>query len=222
MGVAAIPYGLYGDWSVLVVTAAGVILSFTTGSLRQWAKEKWAGRRNSRKTVILTKGNGSQHALVIIGDGKGLDIEDLAAGPIAMNASTFYPTKVALLVLAVLWVILLVTAAGIKQNSWYLLAIGGVGILENIFVAGSPRRPAAFGMPLIFEAVIGEAKVMDTLFAVERAYPRVGRSMVDTFFPGRLRAKEQERWDEYERLADALDRSLEDQSGVIPAPTWTY
>lgn len=94
-------------------------------------------------------------------------------------------------------------------------------MLENIFVAGSPRRPSAFGMPLIFEDVIGEVKAMDTLFAVEQAYPRVGRSLLCTFFPGRLRPKEQERWDEFERLADALDESLVEHYGVQPTPTWT-
>jgi hypothetical protein len=161
--------------------------------------------------MILTKGNSSQHTVVIIRDNKGLDIEDLATGPNAMDVSTsFSGTKIALLILAFLWVSLLVVAAGVKQHSWFLLAIRGIRILENIFVAGSPRHPAAFGMPLNFENVIGEAKVMNTLFAVEQAYPRVGRSILDTFFLGKLRAKERERWDDFERLADALDQSLAD------------
>lgn len=217
LGIAAIPCGLDGDWSILVVTAAGIILSFTTASLRQWPKEKWACRHNSTKTVILTKGNGSQHAIVIIGDNKGLDIEDLATGPSAMDVSIpFSVTKIALLILAFLWVALLVVAAGVKQHSWFLLAIGAIRTLEDIFVAGSPRHPAAFGMPLNFENVIGEAKVMNTLFAVEQAYPRVGRSMLDTFFPGKLRPKERERWGEFERLADAMDQSLADQDDSRP------
>lgn len=167
--------------------------------------------------MILTKGNGSQHAIVIIGNGKGLDIEDLATGPSAIDlSSSFSSTKIALLILAFLWMALLVVAAGIKQNSWFLLAIGGIGILENIFVAGPPRHPAAFGMPLNFENVIGEAKVMDTLFAAEQGYPGAGRSMLDTFFPGKLRPKEQARWDEFERLADALDQSVTDQDESPP------
>jgi hypothetical protein len=213
LGIAAIPCGVFGDWSILVVTGAGIVLSFATGSLPQWSKEKWACRRNSEKTVILTKGNGSQHAIVIIGDGNGLDIEDLAAGPIDTDFSTFFTTRIALLILTLLWVLLLIVAAGARKNSWFLLAVGGVGILENVFVAGSPRTPAAFGMPLIFEDVVCEGKVMDTLFAVEQAYPRVGKSMVGTFFPGNLRPKEQERWDELERLADALEESVADQGG---------
>jgi hypothetical protein len=61
--------------------------------------------------------------------------------------------------------------------------------------------------PLIFNNVIGEPKVMDTLFAVEKAYPRVGKSILDTFFPGKLRLKEERKWHECEELVNALDAS---------------
>ncbi|KAH6972628.1 hypothetical protein EDB80DRAFT_833937 [Ilyonectria destructans] len=168
----------------------GILLSFAMGSILQWPKEKWACRRNSSKTVILTRGNGSQHAIVIIGDGKGLDVEDLAAGPTNVDASTSYTTMVTVIILAAFWILLLITAAGIKQNTWFLIAVGGIGILQNISAAG-------------WSHVIGESKVMDTLFAVEKAYPQVGRSMLATFFPGKLRPREQEKWDESVSLADA-------------------
>ncbi|KGO38219.1 hypothetical protein PEX1_036620 [Penicillium expansum] len=175
------------------------------GSLQQRPKEKWACRRNSTNTVILTKGNGGQHAIVIIGDKKGLDIEDTGNrtqcdgcfGLLQFHQDCSFD-------LAFLWVALLVVAASVKQHFWVLLVIRGIGILENILVAGSLRYPAAFGMPLNFENVIGEAKFMNTLFAVEQAHPQVGRRMLDTFFPG-LRPKERDRWDEFGRLADGLD-----------------
>ncbi|KAK4868572.1 hypothetical protein LT330_006774 [Penicillium expansum] len=174
-------------------------------SLQQRPKEKWACRRNSTNTVILTKGNGGQHAIAIIGDKKGLDIEDTGNrtqcdgcfGLLQFHQDCSFD-------LAFLWVALLVVAASVKQHSWFLLVIRGIGILENILVAGSLRYPAAFGMPLNFENVIGEAKFMNTLFAVEQAHPQVGRRMLDTFFPG-LRPKERDRWDEFGRLADGLD-----------------
>jgi hypothetical protein len=203
LGIAAIPCGVFGDWGILLVTVAGIFLSFATGSIPQWSKEKWACRSNSDKTVILTRGNGSQHAIVIIGNGKGFDFEDLAAGPTNVNVSASYSTRIAVTLLAVLWILLLITAAGIKQNTWFLLAIGGVGILQNIFVAGWRRFPEAFGVPLIFDDVIGKPKVIDTLFAVEGAYPRVGRSMLDTFFPGKLRPDEEKKWEDFEKVATA-------------------
>ncbi|CAA9964884.1 hypothetical protein PTMSG1_08243 [Pyrenophora teres f. maculata] len=202
--MGAIPCFLFGDWSVLLVTAAGIVLVLLSGSLSQWAKEKWACRRDSKKTVILTRGNGSQHAIVIIGRGKGLDLEDLAAGPMNVNASASYKTRFTVIGLALSWILVLITAAGIRENTWFLLAVGGIGIAQNIFVAGWKRRPEDFGIPLKFEKVIGDAKVMNCLLEVEKTLPYVGRSMRDTFFPGTLRSEEKAKWDALE--ASAKDR----------------
>jgi hypothetical protein len=197
LGIAAIPCVLFGDWGILLVTASGALLSFTTGSLPQWSKEKWACRRNVRKNVALTRGNGSQHAIVILGEGRGLDLEDLAVGPTSVDVSASYTTRIVIAILATLWILLLITAAGLGQNTWYLLVVGGIGILQNIMVAGWRRDPSAFGVPLDFEEVICETKVMKTLYAVEDKYPNLGRSMVATFFPGMLNEAEQTKWDEY-------------------------
>ncbi|CAG7556531.1 unnamed protein product [Fusarium equiseti] len=203
LGIAAIPCGKFGDWSILLVTASGILLAFAMGAIPQWSKEKWACRRNSSKTVILTQGNGSQHAIVIIGDGKGLDLEDLAAGHTNMDASTSYLTRITVTILAAFWILLLITASGIQQNTWFLIAVGGIGILQNILVVGWNRSPEAFGMPLTLYDVIGEQKVMDTLFAVEKSYPQLGKSMLQIFFPGKLRPEEYQKWEEFASLANA-------------------
>jgi hypothetical protein len=154
-----------------------------TGSLPQWKEEKWACRDKSVKDVIMSRGNGSQHAIIILGEGKGFDLEDLAAGQTNVDVSAPGTTRFALISLAVLWILLLITAAGIKQNAWFLLAIGGIGILQNIFVAGKMRHPEAYGMPLTLVEVIGSPKVMETL-EVEKKYPYAGANMIGTFFPG--------------------------------------
>ncbi|KAF2135511.1 uncharacterized protein K452DRAFT_293164 [Aplosporella prunicola CBS 121167] len=200
LGIAAIPCAVYGDWGILLITTSGIILSFITGSLSQWSKEKWACRQNSGKKTILTRGNGSQHAIVVLGNGKGLDLEDLAAGPANADAVASYTTRNTMVVLAALWILLLITASGIQQNTWFLLAVGGIGMLQNIFAAGWKRSPKEFGIPFTFEKVIGEPKVMETLFAVEKDYPGVGRSMLDTFFPGKLRPDEEQRWAEFKNV----------------------
>lgn len=201
LGIAAIPCGVYGDWGIMLVTAVGILLSFVTGSLPQWKEEKWACRDKSKKDVIVTTGNGSQHAVLILGQGKGLDLEDLAAGPTDIKASTQRTTRFALLGLALLWVLLLITAAGIKENTWFLLAVGGLGICQNIFAAGIMRDPAAYGMPLEFVEVIGSPKVMETLFQVEDKYPYTGASMLATFFPGNLKDAEKVKWKDLEETA---------------------
>ncbi|KAK9427262.1 hypothetical protein V1505DRAFT_53790 [Lipomyces doorenjongii] len=203
--IAAIPCGVYGDWGILLVTACGTALSFAVGALPQWKREKWACRRKTDKTVVLTKGNGSQHAIVIVGDKNGLDLEDLATGPVTVDVSASSSTRVFVTVLAALWILLLITAAGLHQNTWFLLAVGAIGMVQNIFVAGASRSPKDFGVPLRFETVIGSPKVMQTLFDVEAAYPRVGRSMLQTFFPGSLRSEEKAQWERYEQIADQLE-----------------
>lgn len=201
LGIAAIPCGVYGDWGIMLITVVGILLSFATGSLPQWKEEKWACRNKSKKDVIVTTGNGSQHAVLILGQGKGLDLEDLAAGPSDIKVSTQRTTRFALLALALLWVLLLITAAGIKENTWFLLAVGGLGICQNIFAAGIMRDPAAYGMPLTFVGVVGSAKVMDTLFQVEDKYPYAGASMLATFFPGDLKEGEKAKWKDLEATA---------------------
>ncbi|KAJ5593841.1 uncharacterized protein N7459_000049 [Penicillium hispanicum] len=205
MGVAAIPCGIWRDWSILFITACGIFLSFMMGSLPQWTKEKWACRKdNVKKTLVLVRGNGCQHAIVIRCQGRGLDLEDLATGPINVEVNTSLFTRAVIIGLAFLWILLLVTASGIQQNTWFLLAVGGLGILQNIFVAGRARDPAAFGVPLSFEEVIVETKVMKTLYGVEEKYPMVGRSMLDTFFPGdNLRADEKAQWEKFATVAKA-------------------
>ncbi|KAF5722161.1 hypothetical protein FMUND_3123 [Fusarium mundagurra] len=172
VGVAAIPCGIFGDWSILAVTAAGIVLSFAAGALSQWSKEKWACRIDTRKSFVLTRGNGSQYAIVILSEGKGLDLEDLAAADTGAFAEP--GTRLVVVALGFLWILLLITASGIRQNTWFLLAIGAMGMLHNIYVAGTSRPPEAYDVFLEFVEVIGMHKVMDALFQVEDDYPCLG------------------------------------------------
>ncbi|CZR68599.1 uncharacterized protein PAC_18498 [Phialocephala subalpina] len=196
LGIAAIPFGLFGDWGVLMVTACGISLAFITACLPQWRKEKWACRRHSNDSYTITRGNGAQHAIAILGNGHGLNLEDLGAGQTNMNVSANRLTKISVVGLFIIWVLLLITASGLRTNTWFLLAVGGIGILQNVFVAGCSRRPENFGIPLRFIAVFGRTKVMRTLLDVERRFPMLGRSMQGEFFPGGLSESEIKEWHE--------------------------
>ena len=195
LGIAAIPCGLFGDWGILLITGCGIALSLATGLLPQWAKEKWACRPRAKDSFILTRGNGAQHAIVVFGNGHGFNLEDLASGQSNTLVATNIWTRIALLALATLWILLLITAAGQKSNAWFLLAVGGIGILQNIYVAGAQRSPENFGVPLKYVTVFGNASVMETLVQVEEQYKDVGRSMLGEFFPGDLREHEKTRWE---------------------------
>lgn len=194
-GIAAIPCGLYGNWAPLMIAFIGTVLAFTTGALPQFGKEKWDCKRRSSKTVALMR-SGAQGGsgavldiLVVRGDGKGLDLEDMARGgrwhteklgqwKKEQGQVTIWPwTRVATGTLAACWIVLLITAAGVKGNSWYLIGIGTLGLVQNAFVAGSPRTPGANGIHLEYEGLISEGSVKETLRVCGERWPDIGRTL---------------------------------------------
>lgn len=202
LGIAAIPWGLWGDWSILLTTACGIVLAFASGALPQWKAEKWSCRRNSKKTVSLTAGNGTKYVFVVLGNKVGLDLEDLAGGRGVDRPETRALTAV----LAALWVVLLIAVSGLKENPWFLLLVGVIGMVQNVIVCAAPREPGAFGVHLEYKETIARAKVMKALMDLENKYPHVGRSLVDTYFPGsNLRPDEDKFWEEAEERAKAAD-----------------
>ena len=192
--IAAIPWILWKNWEIFAITISGTVLAFISSSLPQWRLERYACRRDSTATTILTRGNGAQHALVIQANGCGLNLEDLA-GATEANFKT-WTTRPAITVLSVLWVGLLITVSGIKDDSWFLVAVGALGMVFTVVVAGLPRKPEAFGIPLLFKAVIVESQTMEALKKVEQQYRGVGQSLVGTFFPGELRKEDVSWWAE--------------------------
>ena len=210
LGIAAIPCGLYGDYGQILITAAGTVLALTTGALQQWRKEKWEARKNTKQNFILTRGNGSQHAIVILGNGVGLNLSDMSAVPTNVDVWTSKTTELTTVVLGLLWICLLISASGLQENSWFLMGVGAIGIVQNIYVAGRWRKPEAFGIHLKYREVIGHVKVMETLFLTEEKYPYIGRAMRDTFFPGDLFPAEDKRWDELKDTAKAREKTAKE------------
>jgi hypothetical protein len=213
---------LHRDWNIFLVTAAGTILPYASGALPQWRKEKWACRTlDKRKDVALTLGNGTQHVVVVLGAKGGLDLEDMAGGHSSdyeeerlrrgrwmrlVNPSN--TTRMLTFLLAVLWLMLLLTSTGIHAHAWYLLAVGGIGMLQNLITAGAPRRPAMLGIPIRLAVrsnlgsetcpipmVFAEFKVMHTLMELELEFKGAGRALLPEFFPGGgLQPWEEEWW----------------------------
>ncbi|ESK85015.1 hypothetical protein Moror_15736 [Moniliophthora roreri MCA 2997] len=206
--VSAIPFGLYGDWSIFLVTVAGTILALVTGALPQWRREKWACRRESKKVFLLTGGNGTRNVMVIFSNGKGLDLEDLAGAESPMVSrpgrhdlprvfglpGALLITQVACLFLLVLWIIFLITVTSIKQHAWYLLLVGGLGMLQNAFAAGAHRPIGTSGVHLEKVREFRGKKVMHALMDFEVAYPKKCQPLLREFFPGNLRQAEEKWW----------------------------
>jgi hypothetical protein len=218
LGIAAIPMGLYGDWGILMITGAAIVLCLLTGCQSQWRREKWACRRiepGKSRTFVLTRGNGAQHAIVVLCEGTGLNLEDLCTGFDNLDSpSISVATRLGMIALGVCWVVLLITSAALTDRSWFLIAVGGIGMLQNMFVAGWSRRPEALGLPLKFKTVIGSPKVITTILETEKAFPKVGRSLVGTFFPGGLFSGEEKELAAIEAEAKEQKRRLKEGKDI--------
>ncbi|VZH95082.1 unnamed protein product, partial [Fusarium fujikuroi] len=186
LGIAAIPWGIHGQWDTFMITVVGNLLAVGTASLPQWRSEKWAAPKQGGQTVAITEGNGSRSVIVILGKkGVGLHLEVMARG--TRTAPAFLSTKIWNSVLALLWVMLLVTVAGMEQNTWYLLAIGILGSFQNLIAASIPRSPAAMGLHLRKRPVsIKGFRVAEVLKEAEERFPLLGSALLEVFFPGSL------------------------------------
>jgi hypothetical protein len=144
-GLAAVPWAMHDDWAILMVTICGTVFALVTGALPQWTDEKWAGGRlHRKKTMALTRGNGHQYAMVIISDEHSWDLEGMSSARLKMRPETRW----VYLALAAFWTALLITVSGLKDYSWFLIGIGGLGTLQNIYVAAAAVKPEELNIRL--------------------------------------------------------------------------
>jgi len=209
LAISIIPWIKSQEWGTFMIAGVGNFLALLEGSLPQWRREKWACPKTGGATVTITQGNGSRHAMVILQSrGKGLDIEILAQGTRTKKASTF--TRISTAVLALLWIALLGTVSGLKIDTWCkstfpspisltiltytvdLLGIGLLGSIQNVVAAGAPRSPSAMGFHIRLVETITGSSVARVLRETESKYQFVGTSLVQVFFPGSLRVKEED------------------------------
>lgn len=200
--IAIVPLCLDGDWVIMVVTICGTVLAFSHGALPQWGKEKWECPKKGAGTVTVTQGNGSRHAMVILGGPDTPDLEILAYSH--GNTISTFMTRAASAVQLALWLALVIIVAGIKQGAWCtssvgkarlsiannvpdLLAIGIIGMLQNLFVAGRSRRREAFGIHAELVDTVSDNKVSKVLAKIEEQYPLVGSSLLPVFYPAGFR-----------------------------------
>lgn len=260
LAIASVPCGLYGDWGILLVTATGIFLALVTGILPQWYFEKWACRHKTKKVLCITGGNGTRHAMIIIGNEIGFDLEDLAAAEsprlrrrgetraghsrwsrkVKVESGSSQPsgdgywkeevimifgypaaylvTQLSCLVLATAWIFFLIAVSGLTQNQWYLMAVGSIGMLQNVVAAGSRRSSAAHGINLREIETFERMKAMDTLMDLEEAYPKCGKALLSEYFPGGgLRKAEEDWWKGINRRAyDTQRRHARANSFHVP------
>lgn len=196
LGLAAVPWVCYGEWFTFLVTSAGTGLAYASGMLPQWRAEKsWPRVLRQPKRVVLTEGNGAVEALLLLCEPGDPDFEAMAARPRMRVAQHTWGTRAVSLLLALLWILLALTVAGWEQRTWYLLAVGLVGMLHNVCVAGWPRDPAAYGLGFRHVRTVAERKVMESLYVLETEHPGAGIALLPEFFPGELRPREEKIWE---------------------------
>ena len=68
-----------------------------------------------------------------------------------------------------------------------LLAIGLLGMIQNVAVSGACRSPSASGIHIKQHKIITGQTVQQALRAVEEKYEFVGTSLIPVFYPGSMR-----------------------------------
>jgi hypothetical protein len=127
--VASLPIIFSHNWAILMVTCAGTILALLQGALPQWQREKWACPKHGGNTVSITQGNGSRHVMVILGDkSSGLELEILSTG--SRNMPFRHREMVYISLLTSLWTVLLISVAGMSDDSWCKIISAREGVLR--------------------------------------------------------------------------------------------
>lgn len=111
----------------------------------------------------------------------------------------FWITRVAISCLCIFWILLLLTVAGMKTRTWYLIAVGAIGMLQNAYAASARRTTQSWNLNLRPEYTLCGKKVMDVLMDFEAGNAGKGRVLLDEFFPGPLRSAEVKWWSGLDR-----------------------
>jgi hypothetical protein len=103
-------------------------------------------------------------------------------------------TRLASFCQIIFWVALLITVAGLRSHSWYLVIVGSLGMLQNAMLGAVARKPERRDLPLRHVDTIATRKVMDGLMDLEATIGGAGVRLLEEFFPGVLSENEREWW----------------------------
>jgi len=203
---ASIPWWRGGNWLVFGITAIGTVLAIATGSLPQWKKQKFDARPNNKgQGYILTQEPGEIAFLFIPAPGRssGLRITDMAINRYRGSQLT----RVVIPVLSVCWVCLLLTVGGLERDTWYLFAVGALGMVQNITAACFQRRGDAHGIP--FKEIVVWGGRASCLKQAEHEFPGAGLCLVNKY-PSDTDLNEDEKryWREAENSLDRRRKSF--------------
>ncbi|KAI9060787.1 hypothetical protein FKP32DRAFT_1595110 [Trametes sanguinea] len=197
-----------GSEDVPIVVAIGALLTNAAGFIlrHQQQKELHSARavpEKRRDVVCITSGNGSSEAVVVISEGGGVRIEDLAAG---RASGLGFATSLGIVVLLALWAGLLVLITTLSRvDAWLVLAECAIGAAYTVLAAKTWRSDAALGFRFAEEKkkVVRANKVMEALMKAEEFESGVGSTLLPIYFPGKLRPEEELWWAERKQAPKA-------------------
>ncbi|KAI1160127.1 hypothetical protein F5B18DRAFT_541723 [Nemania serpens] len=99
-------------------------------------------KKPKEKVVCLARGNGHRYVMILRGSKSVPDLEALATA----TSDSLPETKWIISGLAVLWTILLICVSGIESDTWFLIGIGTLGMIQNIYAASAHRKPESIGL----------------------------------------------------------------------------
>jgi hypothetical protein len=124
-------------------------------------------------------------------------------------------TRIACFCQTIFWIALLITVAGIKSHSWYIVFVGSLGMLQNAILAAVARSPDRRGLPLTLVDTIIAQRTMDGLMDLEMTVTGAGQVLLDEFFPGSLTEEEIAWWsgdrDTYDDKRMGRDRNRKNE-----------
>jgi hypothetical protein len=129
----------------------------------------------------------------------------------------FLMTGALCVIQSIFWIALLITVAGLKSHSWFVLAVGALGMFQNAAVAAISRDSSKRNLPLIVIDQIITRKAMDGLMDLEIAFPGQAQPLLEEFFPGgveKLREDEKEWWAGRREMYDEKRHKEQDRRGV--------
>ena len=174
-----------GSREVMVIYGDGVALDLeelaageSPRSDRVWEASSLFSARVKEKTGERHK-NGNEYRRTFMYDGL----------PVGL-----WMTRIACFCQTIFWIALLITVAGLRSHSWYLVLVGGLGMLQNAILAAVARSPDRRGLPLMLVDTIIAQRTMDGLMDLEMTIAGAGQVLLDEFFPGSLTEEEIAWW----------------------------
>ncbi|KAF1970041.1 hypothetical protein BU23DRAFT_650893 [Bimuria novae-zelandiae CBS 107.79] len=78
------------DWLTFIITYVRNLLAYLELVALPWTEQKWSCRRETPQPFIITKDNGTQHAILILGNKQVLNLEDLAIAhrPVSISSTS--------------------------------------------------------------------------------------------------------------------------------------